>query len=237
MIETTEKAAGQLDLDLESREQMLARNYALDLEIMALTDKLTRHQADGAKIKADIKAKLAEKDDLIMKLEGNQVTFNVVVTEQADEPAGDDSDYPSEEELAAMDEPAWDEQDFQARLAEAMALPWTVEIEFDKADDVYYARIRELKCFSEGMTEEKARESIQEALTAHLTSMLLDGVPIPQPAAVGERPDDAEEGECLGGFTVAEDAVPLDDAPAAEAPDTSMADSAVDASQPGDEEA
>lgn len=235
-----ETGPGQLELAPETREQKLARNLALDLEIKALEDRLTKHNADGAKIKADIKAKEAEKADLVEQLEGGQMTLSVVTTAEEAQ-AEDDGDYPSDEELAAMDAPTVDE----AELDRLMGLPWNVEVEFSKEDDCFMACIRELKCASDGMTEEKARESIREALRSQLESMLADGVPIPEPGVVGERPDEAEEGECIGGFMEAGGGtVPFADAPSlgesagtSEEPDTTSAADTAESSAPAVTEA
>lgn len=61
-------------------------------------------------------------------------------------------------------------------------LPWSFTIERKDDDGIYYfARVNELKCFSDGKTMQEASENILEALKLHLEASLEEGQDIPEP--------------------------------------------------------
>lgn len=63
-----------------------------------------------------------------------------------------------------------------------MNLPWdyTVFKEEENGETFWFARVEELRCFSEGRTKEEAVANIKEALKAHITTCLETGAIIPE---------------------------------------------------------
>jgi antitoxin HicB len=62
-----------------------------------------------------------------------------------------------------------------------MALPYTIELQYD-SEDAWFVRVKELPgCMSQGDTPEEAMEMIREAMELWLEVALEDGDPIPEP--------------------------------------------------------
>lgn len=73
----------------------------------------------------------------------------------------------------------------QKNLDYYLKLPWTFRFEWDPRDNIYVARIAELKyCASHGDTIEEAAHNIREALEQHLDVMLEDNLEIPEPPKI-----------------------------------------------------
>lgn len=67
-------------------------------------------------------------------------------------------------------------------LAYYLALPWSFSIEKrNDAGEYYFARVNELKCFSEGQTADEAMKNILEALKLHIETSIEEGTPIQEP--------------------------------------------------------
>jgi predicted RNase H-like HicB family nuclease len=67
-------------------------------------------------------------------------------------------------------------------LAYYLALPWSFNVEKrNDAGEYYFARVNELKCFSEGKTAEEAMGNIMEALRLHIEASIEEGTPIQEP--------------------------------------------------------
>lgn len=61
-----------------------------------------------------------------------------------------------------------------------MALPWVFEFEKSPSGG-YYARVKNISCYSYGDNMLKATENIREALECYIESCLLDNEFIPEP--------------------------------------------------------
>ena len=73
--------------------------------------------------------------------------------------------------------------------AEVLAIrPYIVMTTVDETTDgelIYFARILEAEgCFGQGETRDKALEDLHLALVDYIESLLEDGLPIPEPAAL-----------------------------------------------------
>lgn len=92
----------QTELTMESREERLQRLFLKEVQIMTLRQKRQQLIDQSNSIKNQIKAEEKDKLDLMNKLEAGQLTINVTNV-PADE-GWDEPDYPSEDELNALDD-------------------------------------------------------------------------------------------------------------------------------------